>query len=142
MDGERKAFRLIGGILVERTVADVLPDVTHNHENVSAFPTRCATLAIVTVNLTAHNATFENNWCWSFLFRRTGQEDGGHAHRSACRDREDCERMAEEVPDPHATGAGTAAGCLGWWFHRSLGISSKKQCAAHYWKINEGVWTN
>ena len=38
MDGERKAFRLIGGILVERTVADVLPDVTHNHGNVSVFP--------------------------------------------------------------------------------------------------------
>ena len=34
MDGTRKAFRLIGGILVERTIADVLPDVDSNHKNV------------------------------------------------------------------------------------------------------------
>lgn len=34
LDPNRKAFRLIGGILVERTVGDVLPSVASNRENV------------------------------------------------------------------------------------------------------------
>jgi Prefoldin subunit len=35
LDPERRAFRLVGGILVERTVKEVLPSVTSNRENVS-----------------------------------------------------------------------------------------------------------
>lgn len=31
---ERKAFRLVGGVLVERIVKDVLPEVTQNHDSV------------------------------------------------------------------------------------------------------------
>jgi hypothetical protein len=34
LDPNRKAFRLIGGILVERTVGDVLPNVVYNREQV------------------------------------------------------------------------------------------------------------
>ena len=37
LDGERKAFRLMGGILVERTVKEVLPDVTQNQAGVQDF---------------------------------------------------------------------------------------------------------
>jgi len=33
LDQNRRAFRLVGGILVERTVAEVLPSVTTNREN-------------------------------------------------------------------------------------------------------------
>lgn len=32
LEAERKAFRLIGGVLVERTVGEVLPDLTKNYE--------------------------------------------------------------------------------------------------------------
>ena len=38
LDPERRAYRLVGGVLVERTVKEVLPSVTANRENVS--PTR------------------------------------------------------------------------------------------------------
>jgi prefoldin subunit 2 len=34
LEDERKAFRLIGGILVERTVGEVLPAVTQNFDGV------------------------------------------------------------------------------------------------------------
>jgi prefoldin subunit 2 len=33
LDGNRRAFRLVGGVLVERTVAEVLPSVRSNREN-------------------------------------------------------------------------------------------------------------
>ena len=35
MDEDRKCFRLIGGVLVERTVKDVHPAVTKNFEGVN-----------------------------------------------------------------------------------------------------------
>lgn len=35
LESDRKAFRLVGGILVERTVGEVLPTVTRNAEGVS-----------------------------------------------------------------------------------------------------------
>ena len=50
MPGDRKCYRLIGGVLVQQTVADVRPAVESNAENLkqarigSALggPTRCA----------------------------------------------------------------------------------------------------
>ncbi len=36
LDGERKCFRLVGDVLVERTVADVLPAVRKNRDNLAA----------------------------------------------------------------------------------------------------------
>jgi hypothetical protein len=41
LESERKAFRLVGGILVERSVGEVLPTVTRNAEGVSFFPSHC-----------------------------------------------------------------------------------------------------
>jgi prefoldin subunit 2 len=35
LDPERRAYRLVGEVLVERTVKEVLPSVTSNRENVS-----------------------------------------------------------------------------------------------------------
>jgi len=35
LESERKAFRLIGGILVEKTVGEALPAVEQNYEGVS-----------------------------------------------------------------------------------------------------------
>jgi prefoldin subunit 2 len=35
LEPDRKAFRLIGGVLVERTVSEVLPAVSQNFERVS-----------------------------------------------------------------------------------------------------------
>lgn len=35
LESERKAFRLIGGILVEKTVGEALPAVQQNYEGVS-----------------------------------------------------------------------------------------------------------
>ena len=35
LDTKRRAFRLVGGVLVERTVGEVLPSVVSNRENVS-----------------------------------------------------------------------------------------------------------
>ena len=37
LDVNRRAFRLVGGVLVERTVGEVLPSVKSNRENVSAL---------------------------------------------------------------------------------------------------------
>ena len=34
LDPKRRAFRLIGGVLVERTVEDVLPNISENVKNV------------------------------------------------------------------------------------------------------------
>lgn len=39
LDPSRKAFRLVGEVLVERTVEEVLPSVKTNRENVSFFVT-------------------------------------------------------------------------------------------------------
>ena len=35
LDPDRRAYRLVGGVLVERTVKEVLPSVANNRENVS-----------------------------------------------------------------------------------------------------------
>lgn len=35
LDPKRRAYRLVGEVLVERTVEEVLPSVTSNRENVS-----------------------------------------------------------------------------------------------------------
>jgi prefoldin subunit 2 len=37
LESERKAFRLIGGVLVEKTVGEVLPAVSQNFEGVRAL---------------------------------------------------------------------------------------------------------
>ena len=37
LDPERKAFRLLGGVLVERTVAEVLPSVKANRDNLDTI---------------------------------------------------------------------------------------------------------
>lgn len=34
LEPERKAFRLVGGVLVERTVGEVLPPISQNYEGV------------------------------------------------------------------------------------------------------------
>lgn len=41
LDGKRRAYRLVGEVLVERSVADVLPSVTSNRENVRSFVAAC-----------------------------------------------------------------------------------------------------
>lgn len=35
VEGERRCFRLVGGVLVERTVKEVLPALEHNREQVN-----------------------------------------------------------------------------------------------------------
>lgn len=37
LNDDRKAFRMVGGVLVERTVGDVLPAVSQNFDGVSDF---------------------------------------------------------------------------------------------------------
>ena len=37
VDGERRCFRMVGGVLIERTVKDVLPALQHNCEQVRIF---------------------------------------------------------------------------------------------------------
>ncbi|XP_054157047.1 prefoldin subunit 2-like [Oppia nitens] len=37
VDGQRKCFRMIGGVLVERTVAEVLPSLQKNKEMISSL---------------------------------------------------------------------------------------------------------
>lgn len=37
VDEERRCFRLVGGVLVERTVKDVLPALVNNKEQVNIF---------------------------------------------------------------------------------------------------------
>lgn len=48
LDGSRRAYRLVGEVLVERTVAEVLPPVSSNRENVetaiAAFRERLETV--------------------------------------------------------------------------------------------------
>lgn len=38
MEPERKCYRLVGGVLVERTVKEVRPAILSNLENVRVFP--------------------------------------------------------------------------------------------------------
>jgi chaperonin cofactor prefoldin len=53
LDGARRAYRLVGDVLVERTVAEVLPSITKNKENVSV-PVVCE------LSGTAVNKQFSN----------------------------------------------------------------------------------
>ncbi|VEU37073.1 unnamed protein product [Pseudo-nitzschia multistriata] len=36
LDGSRRAYRLVGDVLVERTVTEVLPSISQNKENLNA----------------------------------------------------------------------------------------------------------
>ncbi|RYH07106.1 hypothetical protein EON65_42095 [archaeon] len=42
LEAERKAFRLVGGVLVERTVGEVLPAVSQNYEGVGTQAFSCS----------------------------------------------------------------------------------------------------
>ena len=49
VDGSRKCYRMVGGVLVERTVGDVLPALIANHEQVIfeeffVLPNNCNTM--------------------------------------------------------------------------------------------------
>jgi prefoldin subunit 2 len=44
LDSDRRAFRMVGGVLVERTVGEVLPVVTDNRKKVS---TLCVVLKLI-----------------------------------------------------------------------------------------------
>ncbi len=37
MNSDRRCFRLIGGVLVERTVKDVLPSIVQNQEGITSI---------------------------------------------------------------------------------------------------------
>jgi len=37
LEGDRKTFRMIGGVLVERTVSEVLPSVQENHDGIEGL---------------------------------------------------------------------------------------------------------
>ena len=37
VDKDRRCFRMVGGVLVERTVKDVIPALDHNLEQVGQF---------------------------------------------------------------------------------------------------------
>jgi hypothetical protein len=51
LESERKAFRLVGGVLVERTVGEILPAVSQNYEGVSClhFPPLTACLIVTAI---------------------------------------------------------------------------------------------
>ena len=38
VDQSRKCFRMVGGVLVERTVNEVLPALINNHQQVTCYP--------------------------------------------------------------------------------------------------------
>ncbi|CAI8032959.1 Prefoldin subunit 2 [Geodia barretti] len=40
VEGERRCFRLVGGVLVERTVKEVLPALQYNNEQISIIVTK------------------------------------------------------------------------------------------------------
>lgn len=65
LEPERKAFRLVGGVLVERTVEEVLPAVTQNYEGVSGATilslSQCRSNAILLFVSVAHTLHF---WCF------------------------------------------------------------------------------
>jgi len=46
VDGDRKCFRMVGGVLVERTVRDVLPAMLNNYEQVEFFICYCDSYVI------------------------------------------------------------------------------------------------
>lgn len=44
MDAARKCYQLVGGVLVEKTIETVIPDVTFNRDRVRLCVVRCASL--------------------------------------------------------------------------------------------------
>lgn len=65
MDESRKCFRMVGGVLTERTVGDVLPSLRHNERNLVALIQQLKTqIEDVGKELTAyrekHNIQFQN----------------------------------------------------------------------------------
>ena len=51
VEGERRCFRLVGGVLVERTVKEVLPALQYNNEQVGLDGSmeKCIPLGIYTI---------------------------------------------------------------------------------------------
>ena len=56
LDGGRRAYRLVGEVLVERTVEEVLPSVTTNRENVSSARVSYRVFAVMLALLTHSTA--------------------------------------------------------------------------------------
>ena len=56
LEGGRKAYRLIGGVLVEKTVGDVLPSVSTNYEGIKEI---CSTLENTLKNKDAEQRAFK-----------------------------------------------------------------------------------
>jgi chaperonin cofactor prefoldin len=54
LDPTRRAYRLIGEVLVERTVEEVLPSVTSNKENVRKYRLNCGGLQLQTAPHRSH----------------------------------------------------------------------------------------
>ena len=65
LEGSRRAFRLVGEILVERTVEEVLPSVTGNRENVSRVSTACPLLLKNVSGLISPLCAFASLVCFS-----------------------------------------------------------------------------
>lgn len=58
LDGKRRAYRLVGEVLVERTVDEVLPSVSGNREKVSVSFLKQATETVTTTAISAHHCLY------------------------------------------------------------------------------------
>ncbi|KAL4857309.1 putative prefoldin subunit 2 [Chlorella vulgaris] len=80
LDADRKCFRLVGEVLVERTVADVLPAVKKNRENLSTLVTMYEKqLAAKVKELLAYQERYN--------IRIKGEGDGGAGDAGAAQQR-------------------------------------------------------
>lgn len=69
LPGDRKCFRMIGNVVVERTVAEVLPAVKKNRDSVRPRhgPAPCASKSLAVQCLTSYIT-----WPWLHLWRAKG----------------------------------------------------------------------
>merc|ERR1712137_1141595 len=77
VDGDRKCFRMVGGVLVERTVKDVLPALISNRDKMGKLIESLDKLLVKTLNQFSHLVSVADK-SWQHILDCPLDQDSAH----------------------------------------------------------------